>query len=33
VRACYATAYEQIVEAMDRMERFVKSRRDEAASA
>jgi aminotransferase len=24
VRACYATAYEEIVEAMDRMERFVK---------
>jgi aminotransferase len=23
VRACYATAYEEIVEAMDRMERFV----------
>jgi aminotransferase len=33
VRACYATAYEQIVEAMDRMERFVKRRRDAAASA
>ena len=25
VRACYATAYEEIVEAMDRMERFVAS--------
>ena len=23
VRVCYATAYEQIVEAMDRIERFV----------
>jgi len=33
VRACYATAYEQIVEAMDRMERFVRQRRDAAASA
>ncbi|MEX1278356.1 MAG: pyridoxal phosphate-dependent aminotransferase, partial [Chloroflexota bacterium] len=27
VRACYATAYEDIVEAMDRMERFVQRRR------
>jgi aminotransferase len=27
VRACYATAYEQIVEAMDAMERFVQRRR------
>lgn len=27
VRACYATAYEQIVEAMDRIERFVDRRR------
>jgi aminotransferase len=26
VRACYATAYEEIVEAMDRIERFVKAR-------
>ena len=26
VRACYATAYEQIVEAMDRIERFTRSR-------
>jgi aminotransferase len=33
VRACYATAYEQIVEAMDRMEGFVKRRRDAAVSA
>ena len=33
VRACYATAYEQIVEAMDRMERFVSRRRAAAASA
>jgi aminotransferase len=33
VRACYATAYEQIVEAMDRMERFVARRRAAAASA
>ena len=33
VRACYATAYEQIVEAMDRMQRFVKRRRHAAASA
>ena len=33
VRACYATAYEEIVEAMDRMERFVKRRRAAAASA
>ena len=33
VRACYATAYEQIVEAMDRMERFVKRRREAAASS
>jgi aminotransferase len=27
VRMCYATAYEQIVEAMDRMQRFVERRR------
>jgi aminotransferase len=27
VRVCYATAYEQIVEAMDRIERFVERRR------
>ena len=27
VRACYATAYEEIVEAMDRIERFVARRR------
>jgi aminotransferase len=27
VRVCYATAYEQIVEAMDRIERFVQRRR------
>ena len=33
VRACYATATEQIVEAMDRMERFVARRRATAASA
>jgi aminotransferase len=33
VRACYATAYEEIVEAMDRMERFVKRRQAAAASA
>jgi aminotransferase len=26
VRACYATAYEELVEAMDRIERFVKGR-------
>jgi aminotransferase len=26
VRMCYATAYEDIVEAMDRMERFVERR-------
>jgi aminotransferase len=26
VRACYATAYEDIAEAMDRVERFVKAR-------
>jgi aminotransferase len=26
VRACYATAYEEIVEAMDRIERFTRSR-------
>jgi len=26
VRACYATAYEEIAEAMDRIERFVKAR-------
>jgi aminotransferase len=31
VRACYATAYEQIVEAMDRIERFVGHRRESAA--
>jgi aminotransferase len=31
VRACYATAYEQIVEAMDRIERFVARRRESAA--
>jgi hypothetical protein len=33
VRSCYATAYDDIVEAMDRMERFVKRRRDAAATA
>jgi aminotransferase len=33
VRACYATAYDQIVEAMDRIERFVKGRRAAAAGA
>jgi aminotransferase len=33
VRACYATAYEQIEEAMDRMQRFVERRRAAAASA
>ena len=33
VRACYATAYEEIVEAMDRMDRFVARRRAAAASA
>ncbi|HYN64793.1 MAG TPA: aminotransferase class I/II-fold pyridoxal phosphate-dependent enzyme [Candidatus Limnocylindrales bacterium] len=33
VRACYATAYEQIEEAMDRMQRFVERRRTAAASA
>jgi aminotransferase len=33
VRACYATATEQIVEAMDRTERFVARRRATAASA
>jgi aminotransferase len=33
VRACYATAYEQIVEAMDRTQRFVERRRAAAASA
>jgi aminotransferase len=27
VRACFATAYEQIIEASDRIERFVNSRR------
>jgi len=27
VRACYATAYEEIVEAMDRTQRFVERRR------
>jgi aminotransferase len=27
VRVCYATAYEEIVEAMDRIERFVRARR------
>jgi aminotransferase len=31
VRACYATAYEDIVEAMDRIERFVARRRESAA--
>ena len=31
VRVCYATAYEQIVEAMDRIERFVERRRGAAA--
>jgi aminotransferase len=31
VRACYATAYEEIVEAMDRIERFVGRRRESAA--
>jgi aminotransferase len=30
VRACYATAYEEIVEAMDRIERFVAARRTAA---
>jgi aminotransferase len=30
VRACYATAYEDIVEAMDRIERFVARRRESA---
>jgi aminotransferase len=33
VRACYATAYEQIEEAMDRMQRFVERRRAAAESA
>jgi aminotransferase len=33
VRACYATAYEEIVEAMDRTQRFVERRRATAASA
>jgi aminotransferase len=33
VRACYATAYEQIVEAMDRTQRFVERRRAAAGSA
>ena len=33
VRACYATAYEEIVEAMDRTQRFVERRRAAAASA
>ncbi|HEY7738646.1 MAG TPA: aminotransferase class I/II-fold pyridoxal phosphate-dependent enzyme [Candidatus Limnocylindria bacterium] len=31
VRACYATAYAEIVEAMDRIERFVGRRRESAA--
>jgi aminotransferase len=30
VRACYATAYEQIAEAMDRIERFVARHRVQA---
>jgi aminotransferase len=30
VRVCYATAYEEIVEAMDRIERFVRERRQAA---
>ncbi len=33
VRACYATAYEEIVEAMDRMEQFVASMPGRAAAA
>ncbi len=33
VRACYATAYEEIVEAMDRTQRFVERRRAAADSA
>jgi aminotransferase len=33
VRACYATAYEQIEEAMDRTQRFVERRRAAASSA
>jgi aminotransferase len=33
VRACYATAYEDIVEAMDRIGRFVERRRAGGASA
>ena len=33
VRACYATAYEEIVEAMDRTQRFVERRRAAPASA
>ena len=33
VRACYATAYEEIVEAMDRTQRFVELRRAAASSA
>ena len=33
VRACYATAYEEIIEAMDRTQRFVERRRAAAASA
>jgi aminotransferase len=33
VRACYATAYDEIVEAMDRTQRFVDRRRTAAASA
>jgi aminotransferase len=33
VRACYATAYEEITEAMDRMQSFVERRRAAAASA
>jgi aminotransferase len=33
VRACYATAYDDIEEAMDRTQRFVERRRNAAASA
>jgi aminotransferase len=33
VRACYAVGYEDIVEAMDRIERFVARRRASGASA
>ena len=33
VRACYAASYEEIVEAMDRTQRFVERRRSAAASA